>query len=597
MNQTQTPRRFGTAKWALALASIGFAYALATSSSPNVSAQATGVAPRVLTTNCTRLPTEFVTGSDLGAVVIGSSFTRQILVRFGFRPHTFRLGGFTTAAGKLAVSAEGKVTGELTGEGQNQFQVTVADSDVGVPSPSVSRVFNVTAVKEQFSEFPLHFETGGFIAFGTTAQDITLPVALAGDSYYYSLQANGGLPPYKFTILEQPSGRFIPQGLAFDAPDGLIYGKPALPTAPGTPAKINVLLTDSGGAQVTGRFSLDILQGTITSQAVATAGSMSLNFGSSNLADTLQFTLVLDKSELNAVGVLSASDLEGLPIEINFGGFKLPPKAQPKSKIKIVNTFDSRGMISVPAKFLVLGDIVGSNVKDVIYTIKLDPRTGILTAKFTNLNLIKTIGANFRSFEGQDVLNNRGPVIPINIKIGAATETGTGTGTGTDTDTSTSITNAIVDKTDVIKFVYRRSGSIGRGTARMNDNLAPAGIFLINKISGTEKQVVTDKFNNIIEDRLFLKMTGLMRQAGAAPVIPQPNDQVSVFINRLCLGMFPASSFAVMGDKLVFSNADPSKGLKDLIIDNKRGTVTITTNGIDPNTDLFGRTFSSPETR
>src|SRR4051794_36512238 len=98
MNQSLAPRRIAAAKWALLLAAIGFSYALMTSGTP---AAATAGAARALTTDCTRLPTEFVTGSDLGAVVLGSQFTRQILVRFGFRPHTFTLGGFSTVDGKV----------------------------------------------------------------------------------------------------------------------------------------------------------------------------------------------------------------------------------------------------------------------------------------------------------------------------------------------------------------------------------------------------------------------------------------------------------------------------------------------------------------
>src|SRR5204862_5245856 len=120
----------------------------------------------------------------------------------------------------------------------------------------------------------------------------------------------------------------------------------------------------------------------------------------------------------------------------------------------------------------------------------------------------------------------------------------------------------------------------GRGTASKNDNIAPGGIFLINKVVGTEKQTVIDKFNNITADRIFLQLSGLMRQPGAKPVVPNNSDRVDVFISQVCLGTFPANSFAVNGDKLTFFNDDPSKGLKSLIIDNKSGKVVITTHGL-----------------
>lgn len=567
----------GAAKWALLTASIGFTYALLTSINPSVSATSGDVASRALATNCTRLPTEFVTDPNLGAVIAGTNFTRQILVRFGFRPHTFHFGQFSSGSGQLTTSAEGKLVGKIPDAGVSQFQVNVTDASVGIPRPPISRLFSVVGVAQQFNEAPLHFETGGLVAFGTTTQSLALPTAVAGDSYFYSIAANGGVPPYTFTVLSQGSQRFMPQGVAFDSAHALLYGKPLTPTPVGSPALIHILLSDHSGSQVTGTFSLNVLPGTISSQAVATSGSMQLNYGNDNLFDSLSLTLILDKSDLGAQNIRTAADLNGLPISINFGGFQLPPAAQPKSKTKIINTFNAAGKISVPPTQLVQGDVVGSGVKDVHYQIKLDPKTGILSARFTNINMLKTIGANFNSFEGQDDPFNRGPVIPINIKIGLTAKTDLVNGA-----------NDIIEKTDVIKFVYKRNGSIGKGTARFNDNLAPAGIFLINKVSGSEAQVVVDAATNVKEDRLFLQMKGLMRQPGAKPVIPATGDMVSVFINRLCLGMFPASSFAVNGSQLVFANDDPTKGLKDLVIDNQKGTVLITTHGLAASQNLFG---------
>src|SRR5438105_1617206 len=133
MKYPSAASRYGTVKLALILASIGFALALATSTHPRASATAQAVGPRVLATNCTRLPTEFVTDSDLGAVVVGSQFTRQILTQFGFRPHTYSFGQFANFAGKLEISPAGKVTGEFDQSGLNFFQVNVTDSSVGTP--------------------------------------------------------------------------------------------------------------------------------------------------------------------------------------------------------------------------------------------------------------------------------------------------------------------------------------------------------------------------------------------------------------------------------------------------------------------------------
>ena len=120
-----------------------------------------------MATNCTRLPTEFVTNSDLGAVVVGSQFTRQILTRFGFRPHSFNFGQIANFSGKLQITGQGKLTGAFDAAGLNFFQVNVTDTAVGVPPPPISRLFAFSVVEQQFSEAPLHFETGNPIAFGT----------------------------------------------------------------------------------------------------------------------------------------------------------------------------------------------------------------------------------------------------------------------------------------------------------------------------------------------------------------------------------------------------------------------------------------------
>src|ERR1051326_338335 len=71
---------------AVCAAAVGTALVL------QVTVTAHGVSSRSLITNCTRPPVEFATLPDLGNVVVGEQFTRQITVRFGYRPHTFSFG-------------------------------------------------------------------------------------------------------------------------------------------------------------------------------------------------------------------------------------------------------------------------------------------------------------------------------------------------------------------------------------------------------------------------------------------------------------------------------------------------------------------------
>lgn len=581
MRHTLAFGRSGCLKLGLLMAAIGFTYGLISSRSPNAEASLgdADASTRVLGTDATRRPATFVTGPDLGAVVANSQFVRQILVQFGFRPHSFTFGNFPPLSEGVSITKDGRISGADGDDnvGQEIFDVVVSDSPAGRPLPPTTAFFTYKVVQQEFGT-PLHFETGGPITVTGGQQDIVLPVAITGESYACTIQPNGGRPPYQYRLVAATGARFLPRGIAFDFEQGLFFGRPTVVTPAGKPNIINVLLTDTAGGQVVGRFMLDVLPGTISSQAVATAGKMTLRYGAEKGRDSLDLTLQLEKASLNNAGVRDPRDLNGLPIEINFGGQLLPPKARANSKTVIKNVFNEAGRIDVPPHKLKGGDTVGNGgVVDVIYSIVLDPKKGTLKIHFENLQMIQAIGADFIDFEGQDEATNRGPVIPINIKIGLSAAT----------DVSKAKTK--IDRTDLVKFIYKRSQFVGVGTARQNDNVAPGGIFLINKVVGTEQQTVIDKFNSIKADRIFLQMSGLMRQPGAKPVVPSNSDRVDVFLSQVCLGTFPANSLAVKGDKLTFFNDDPSKGLRSLIIDNKSGKVLITTNGLDPEGPLFNQ--------
>ena len=312
MTQTSASGRLGAVKLSLLIAVAGFCYALVSQQLPragaSVDGSAAGAEPRVLGTFNTRNAVQFLTTSDLGAVVVGTQFARQILVLYGFRPHVYTFGNTQPNSTKLTLSHAGKLSGMETTTGADIFDVVVTDTPAGKPLPPIIRTFGILAVDQQFGT-PLHFETGAKVASPLPTQNITLPVALAGDVYYYTFQGNGGHPPYLFEVQEQTSGRFVPQGLAFDAKNAQLFGKPAVPTLAGAPANIDVLLTDSAGGQVLGHFSLTVVQGTISSQAVATQGSIKLQFGNADGRDSLDLTLVLDKSDLGVAGIRTAADL------------------------------------------------------------------------------------------------------------------------------------------------------------------------------------------------------------------------------------------------------------------------------------------------
>jgi len=106
----------------------------------------------------------------------------------------------------------------------------------------------------------------------------------------------------------------------------------------------------------------------------------------------------------------------------------------------------------------------------------------------------------------------------------------------------------------VIKFVYNRTGSVGKGNANESNKLAPAGLFLVTKVAGKEKQVDRNR------DRLLLKISGFLRQPGGKSVEPAAASVVNIFLGNVNIGTFAASN--LVRDKqgrLVFVNKDSSQ--------------------------------------
>src|SRR6185295_8973431 len=141
MKLTVSPGRFSAAKWACLLSAVGFAYALATSVPGASWASGPDASPRALGTDATRPPVQFVTGANLGAVVVGSQFARQILVQFGFKPHKFTFGDILPVSQEMSLSAQGKLIGKIDNPGVEFFDVVVTDSPAGQVLPPISQTF------------------------------------------------------------------------------------------------------------------------------------------------------------------------------------------------------------------------------------------------------------------------------------------------------------------------------------------------------------------------------------------------------------------------------------------------------------------------
>ncbi len=556
MNNSRIVRRLRGLGLSLLLGCLGFSFALATSND-GVGARGLSAEGRDIGTVFSRRATEFVTNTNLGVVVAGSQFTRQILVRFGFKPHLFSFGSQKPSS-TITISTSGTLSGVKKDPGVEDFLVLCSDDIGGDILPTISKAFRLTSV-------PHEVEPLRRLEF---VNDSVLPDAVANEPYSFTFHANGGLPSYEFFLFNDASFAAFPAGLALNTQTGVLFGKPSLPS--GAPISFTLGLVDSTRLITSKTFTLNVLPGTISSELVATNGSFNLNFGKDGNKDSISLSIVINKSDLSKASVRSVADLDKVSFAMDIGGVSLPPRTPATGSgggTQFPSKFDRSGSIRFPN---LIANAVPAKGDDMQYEIKLNPRNGVLKIRFSNVDLIKAFGANFASFKD--------PVIPVNIKIGKPADdaiTAAADPTGT-TTTTTAAVGINFDRTDIVKFLYKRKGASGRGNAKANDKVAPGGLFLVTKVQG--------KFINegTTKDTVVMRLSGFLRQPGGLPVTPKTGDLVGILLSTLPLGQFPASSLTAKGDVLSFANADRIAGLKTLIIDNKRGTFVVETFPLAP---------------
>jgi len=573
-------------------AGLGFAYALATSGNNQLTINGTG-ASRAIGTTCPMVPTEFVTDVDLGNVLAGSLFKREILVRFGISPHTLRLGNIRY--GGISISSAGAMSGTPafpsgTDTTTNTItQVTIAAQIIAVDfsaqtpntNTGISRIFTLNLQQSTLSTDTITAtDTGNSISIIPPLRFVNTPLltkALTGQKYQFSIQADGGVPPYIFQLADVVSQEAIPDGIVLGL-DGTVMGTPT--TANLNPPPFTVAVTDGSGSVISQGFILPVVQGPIESALIVTKGTFNLDFSKDGSADSIQLTGVINKDLLSVAGIRKKADLNGIPIALAVGGVVLPQgltgtgtgTTSSTSTVTQVNTFDQNGRVSFPPPAQNEGDPVpqASTPK---YKITLDPASGVLNATFTGVSLINGLNASFRTFRQN---------IPIEVVIGtdsvaAFLNSNTSTDTATSSSTSTA-TSLAFDKTSVVSFDYKRTSRIGKGTTNTKVKSNPSGQFIITKVAGTEK--LGDGNFDLVQ----LRFSGYLRLPFGAPVTPNASDVVSVAVGGTannCIATFPASTLIQANNKLTFTNNDTSIPLHNLTIDNNKGTIMFDTNYLE----------------
>ncbi len=170
--------------------------------------------PPVVTT--TRpLPPLVIEVTDLAVATVGSAYDSALVATGGRSPHTWQVAAGLLPPG-LALSSAGRIAGTPQASGQYPFSVRVTDGS----ARSADASFALTAVN------------------GLLVPTTSLPEVEAGSAYQAVLQATGGTPPYRWSLVD---GR-LPDGLTLSVA-GVISGTPS----GGSPTSVVVAATDSSG--------------------------------------------------------------------------------------------------------------------------------------------------------------------------------------------------------------------------------------------------------------------------------------------------------------------------------------------------------------
>jgi hypothetical protein len=232
--------------------------------------------PPTTTTTRPVLPLAIDT-ADLAVATVGSAYNPELVATGGRSPYAWQVAAGVLPPG-LALSSSGRVSGTPQAAGQFSFSVRVADGS----GRSASASFALTVAKA--------------LRVLTTA----LPEVEPGSAYQVTLQATGGTPPYRWTVLE---GR-LPDGLALST-DGVVSGT----SSGGSPTSVVAAATDSSG-RVAHSGELAVAFATDRRTVAARGGTVFVDV----LGDSVRLFLASPADGFSAIVVESG----GFRVEVQF---------------------------------------------------------------------------------------------------------------------------------------------------------------------------------------------------------------------------------------------------------------------------------------
>lgn len=190
-------------------------------------------------------PPPRITTAALTNATPNANYSATLQASGGVGTFTWSLVGGALPAG-LALSGSGAIAGDPTVSGTFPFTVQVADSSTAPGGPVTSQAqLNLTVVT------------------ALTTDTTALPAASAGVTYLAAIDANGGTPPYVWSVT---SGS-LPPGVTMQPDSGVISGDP---TSQGT-FTFAVALQDSSPIKQTQTQNLAIAVGAPGTLAITTS--------------------------------------------------------------------------------------------------------------------------------------------------------------------------------------------------------------------------------------------------------------------------------------------------------------------------------------
>lgn len=227
-----------------------------------VTGSAGGAATKALSITIVAGPT--IDTASLPNGEVGVAYSQTLAASGGIPPYTWSISSGALPAGLSLNASTGAVTGTPTTAGTFNFTAQITDSVGGTATRALSIAVD---------------------SAGTTVPVITttsLPNGQAGNTYFQTLAASGGTPPYTWSV----SAGSLPSGLSLNASTGAVSGTPA---GAGT-SSFTVRVTGSTAGSRTKALSITVIN--VGSGTVPTITTDSLPDGRRGIAYSQVLTAI-----------------------------------------------------------------------------------------------------------------------------------------------------------------------------------------------------------------------------------------------------------------------------------------------------------------